>query len=173
MRLFKKIKKVSQSKPFSIVILCGAMMALVLVAVYISSGGIAKLNHLLASSGVLPGSQTASIVFVGLYEFAATPQYIAPGSNVTLSWLANGADNCYVQGPGANTYYASGSGVYSVSVGPLYSTSQYTAQCFNYGPSNSGSSVQESATVTISGPTTITSFTASPNPVDRHGRSGF
>ncbi len=141
MRLLNKIKRLLQDHLVAIAVLCAAAAAFV------------------------PSSQVAA-VFVGLNSVSASPQSVPVNGYSTLSWLANNADNCYVSGPGANNYYnASSLNSWSVSVGPIPSTSQYSVQCFNYGPNDSGSSVVRTVTVSVTSPTTITSFTASPNPV--------
>jgi hypothetical protein len=105
MSLFEKLRKLEHGHLLEVAGMCAGFMALILIAVFISQGGMAKVNNFLAVNHIAPGSQTAvnwGCVFgyscdSSSYQFVfylqgngytnSTPAY-APGSQVALNWAA-------------------------------------------------------------------------------------
>jgi hypothetical protein len=98
MKFFKKIKKLSHKHLLEIAVSCAAAMLLIFAAVFVGSGGMSRINHLLALDQIIPGSQIASIFpcswfgdcqQFGVYSLGFTPvsQTIAPGGSATLYWV--------------------------------------------------------------------------------------
>ena len=139
----RKIRKMKLSQSQEIAAMCGGMALLVMAAVFISGGGIERLNGVLASSHITPNSQTACTWGVfdcynssQIYSFTASPNPPPPGSNVTISWSSS-PSTYYCTGSiiGSNGYMVTGSGWFMMGPSgshvypPISSQTTYALQC--------------------------------------------
>jgi hypothetical protein len=93
MKFFNKLKKLEHGHLLEVAGLCAGVMILLFAAVFVSSGGIAKINFLLATNHITSGSQTASVFpenntslsGVGLYNLQNN---VPPGTPVSWVWIA-------------------------------------------------------------------------------------
>jgi hypothetical protein len=116
---FKYSKKLEHRHLLEIAGLCAAAMLLVFAAVFVGSGGMGRINHLLATNHITSVSQTGSVFpsnntsysLVGLYNLQNN---VYPGTSVTWVWNAG----TY----GANTFsqvcFGSDNGNYECQVQP-------------------------------------------------------
>ncbi len=155
-RFLRKVRKVKLSRVQEIALLCGAMALLIMAAVFVSGGGMERVARAVATGGISPWSQTASIFpcsWTGncsptsasnVYGFSASPTSVAAGQAVTLAWTSarevGGSFIPACQGPYATgkTYnmhcyiYPGGAEVYTgdisggVTVYPAAGTNTYT-----------------------------------------------
>jgi hypothetical protein len=96
MKFFKKIKKLEHEHLLEIAGLSASVMLLVFGAVFVGSGGMSRINHLLAVAHIIPGSQTASVFpsnstsysLVGLYFAQGQASTVGPGASVQWVWNA-------------------------------------------------------------------------------------
>jgi hypothetical protein len=99
MDLFDKIRKSEHGHLLEVAGMCAGAMALILAAVFISQGGMAKVSHFLAINTIAPGSLTADVfpcgwfgdctdTISGTYALTANTTSITYGQPVTLA-LAN------------------------------------------------------------------------------------
>lgn len=157
------MKKPSEGEYWQVVALCAVAMFVVLLAVFVSAGGMNKLQNLLAVNNIIPNSQQAAVVSVVVSPWYASPSSVTSGGTATLYWSATNADQCQFSGgwfgnalsppnttatyPGAqwlgtaygySTIVSGNSG--SISTGPMNSSTTFYIRCQNLGPSNTGDS---------------------------------
>jgi hypothetical protein len=189
-RFLRKVRKVKLSRVQEIALLCGAMALLLMAAVFVSGGGMERVARAVATGGISPWSQTASIfpcswtgscapVTTQYFGFSASPVSIVPGQAVLLSYTAgsrssDGVIGNYCDGNFLNqalgisctltdfgTVYTTG---YSMS-GSVYAypTATRTYTFCRTGPGGQCTSATVYVTQPApSAPTTLTSLAASP-----------
>lgn len=111
MKLFKKNKKLEHKHLLELAAACAGAMLLIFAALFISGGGVARLEHSIAINGISPGSLIATIFPCSYFGYCYAPIVVNPGMSVS-----NAAPT-----PGS-----------TVTAYPTVSSSGASGQCYQY-----------------------------------------
>jgi hypothetical protein len=93
MDFFKHIKKLSHDQQAYLWLMCGAVAVLMVAVIFISSGGMQKVNHLLAMYGIVPDSQTACVFHCNSTAYDTEALIPEQGGSPVSTVLTNSAVN--------------------------------------------------------------------------------